>query len=163
MTKNFKELQAKMRLEARVRSEEAAKKMISEMGLAELREAMDLSQESLADTLHVKQASISKVERRSEMYISSLRRIIEAMGGELQIIANMPNGRVQSRQFTKIRKDEFGSAQTKDHVEARSLVRAPRKHVEVCPDRRLRPIVSRDPREVFRRFQLAFGHRAQRS
>jgi hypothetical protein len=59
---------------------------------------------SLADTLHVRQASISKMERRSDMYISTLSKIIEAMGGELQIIANMPNGRVQIRQFTKIRK-----------------------------------------------------------
>ena len=41
MAKNFKELQAKMSSEARIRSEEAAEKMISEMGLAELREAMD--------------------------------------------------------------------------------------------------------------------------
>jgi hypothetical protein len=70
-------------------------------------------QESLADTLHVKQASISKMERRSDMYISTLSKIIEAMGGELQIIANMPNGRVQIRQFTKIRKGEFESVQTK--------------------------------------------------
>src|SRR6266536_1352866 len=79
MAKNFKELQAKMPREARVRSEEAAKKMIS------------------------------KMERRSDMYISTLSKIIEAMGGELQIIANMPNGRVQIRQFTKIRKGEFES------------------------------------------------------
>ena len=79
MAKNFKELQAKMPREARVRSEEAAKRMISEMGLAELREAMDLTQESLADTLHVKQASISKMERRSDMYIGTLSKIIEAM------------------------------------------------------------------------------------
>jgi transcriptional regulator with XRE-family HTH domain len=106
MAKNFKELQSKMPLESRVRSEEAAKKMISEMGLAELREAMNLTQESLAGALHVKQASISKVERRSDMYISTLSKIIEAMGGELQIIANMPNGRVQIRQFAKIRKGE---------------------------------------------------------
>ena len=80
--------------------------MISEMGLAELREAMNLTQESLAEALHVKQASISKVERRSDMYISTLRKIIEAMGGELQIIANMPNGTVQIRQFAKIRTGE---------------------------------------------------------
>jgi DNA-binding transcriptional regulator YiaG len=106
MAKNFKELQAKMPLESRVRSEEAAKKMISEMGLAELREAMNLTQESLAEALHVNQASISKVERRSDMYISTLSKIIEAMGGELQIIANMPNGKVQIRQFAKIRKGE---------------------------------------------------------
>jgi DNA-binding transcriptional regulator YiaG len=107
MARNFKELQAKMPRESRARSEEAAKKMISEMGLAELRQAMDLTQESLADTLHVKQASISKMERRSDMYISTLSKIIEVMGGELQIIANMPNGRVQLCQSTKIRKGEL--------------------------------------------------------
>ncbi len=104
MAKNFKELQAKMSPTARARSEEAAQEMISEMGLAELREALDLTQESLADTLNVKQASISKMERRSDMYISTLSKIIEAMGGELQIIANMPNGKVKIHQFTKIRK-----------------------------------------------------------
>jgi DNA-binding XRE family transcriptional regulator len=103
MARNFKELQAKMPRESRIRSEKAAQKMISEMGLAELRQALDLTQETLADTLNVKQASISKMERRSDMYISTLSKIIEAMGGELQIIANMPNGRVQIRQFTKIR------------------------------------------------------------
>jgi transcriptional regulator with XRE-family HTH domain len=116
MAKNFKELQAKMPREARIRSEEAAKKMISEMGLAELREAMDLTQESLADSLHVKQASISKMERRSDMYIGTLSKIIEAMGGELQIIANMPNGRVRIRQFTKIRKGEFESTPSRPGV-----------------------------------------------
>jgi len=113
MAKNFRELQSKMSSEARARSEAAAEKMISEMGLAELREAMDLTQETLADTLHVKQASISKMERRSDMYISTLSKIIEAMGGELQIIANMPNGRVQIRQFTKIRKGQLGSSSYK--------------------------------------------------
>src|SRR4029077_9584993 len=106
MARNFKELQAKMPRESRARSEEAAQKKISEMGLAELRQAMDLTQETLADTLHVKQASISKMERRSDMYISTLSKIIEAMGGELQIVAKMPNGNVKIRQFTQIREDE---------------------------------------------------------
>jgi DNA-binding XRE family transcriptional regulator len=104
MARNFKELQARMPRAARVRSERAAQKMISQMGLAELRAAMDLTQEALAETLHVKQASVSKMERRSDMYISTLGKIIQGMGGELQIIAKMPNGRVQIRQFTKIRK-----------------------------------------------------------
>jgi len=106
MARNFKELQAKMPRAARLRSERAAKKMMAEMGLAELREAMELTQQSLAETLHVKQASISKMERRSDMYISTLSKIIEAMGGKLQITANMPNGRVEISQFTKIRKQE---------------------------------------------------------
>ena len=104
MAKNFQELQSKMSREARARSERAADKMISEMGLAELRTAMDLTQEALADALDVKQASISKMERRSDMYISTLSKIIEAMGGELQIVAKMPNGNVEIRQFTKIRR-----------------------------------------------------------
>ena len=119
MARNFKELQAKMSRGARARSEEAARKMISEMGLAQLREAMDLTQESLADTLRVKQASISKMERRSDMYISTLSKITEAMGGELQIIAKMPNGRVQIRQFTKIRKGELPAATVKRRAGAR--------------------------------------------
>jgi predicted transcriptional regulator len=71
---------------------------------------MDLTQESLANALHVKQASISKMERRSDMYISTLSKIIEAMGGELQIIAKMPNGSVYIRQFTQIREDESETA-----------------------------------------------------
>ncbi|HEY0703887.1 MAG TPA: XRE family transcriptional regulator [Candidatus Acidoferrales bacterium] len=104
MARNFKELQKGMSRSARARSAKAARKMIAEMGLAQLREAMDLTQESLAGNLRVKQASISKMERRSDMYISTLSRVIEAMGGELQIIANMPSGRVIIRQFEKIRK-----------------------------------------------------------
>ena len=110
MAKNFKELQEKMPREVRLRSEASAAKMISEMGLAELRAAMDMTQESLANALHVKQASISKMERRSDMYISTLSKIIEAMGGELQIVAKMPNGNVKIRQFTQIRQDESETA-----------------------------------------------------
>ena len=53
------------------------------------------------------------MERRSDMYISTLSKIIEAMGGELQIVANMPNGRVQIRQFTKIRRGEFEDGSTR--------------------------------------------------
>ena len=53
------------------------------------------------------------------MYISTLSKIIEAMGGELQIIASMPNGRVQIRQFTKIRKGELESTSNKSRTEVR--------------------------------------------
>ena len=112
MAKNFKELQEKMPREVRLRSEASAAKMISEMGLAELRAAMDMTQESLANALHVKQALISKMERRSDMYISTLSKIIEAMGGELQIVAKMPNGNVKIRQFTQIREDESETIST---------------------------------------------------
>ena len=60
MAKNFKELQAKMSPEARARSEAKAEGMIREMALDELRAALDLTQQQLADVLRVKQAAISK-------------------------------------------------------------------------------------------------------
>ena len=98
------------RRETRLRSEASAEKMISETGLAELRKVMDMTQESLANALHVKQASISRMERRSDMYISTLSKISEAGGGELQIVAKLPNGSVKLRQFTQIREDESETA-----------------------------------------------------
>ena len=104
MAKNFKALQAKMPAAARERSQRKADQMIQEMALDELRGALDLTQEHLAELLHVNQAAISKVERRSDMYISTLRKIIEAMGGHLDIRAVLPNGVVRINQFEEVRK-----------------------------------------------------------
>lgn len=104
MAKNFKELQARMSPEARARSEAKAEQMVKEMALDELREALRLTQESLAESLHVNQAAISKVERRADMLISTLRKIIEAMGGELEIRAVLPNGVVRINQFEEVRR-----------------------------------------------------------
>ena len=104
MARNFKELEARMSPEARERAKAKALQMIEEMPLDELREALNLTQESLAETLHVKQPFISKVERRTDMYISTLRKMIEAMGGELEIRAILPNGVVRINQFKEIRR-----------------------------------------------------------
>jgi predicted transcriptional regulator len=104
MAKNFKILQAKMSAAARARSQGQADQMIQEMALDELRGALDLTQEHLAELLHVNQAAISKVERRSDMYISTLRKIIEAMGGHLDIRAVLPNGVVRINQFEEVRR-----------------------------------------------------------
>jgi DNA-binding transcriptional regulator YiaG len=104
MAKNFKELQAKMSPQARARSQAKADKMIAEMALDELREALKLTQESLAETLHINQAAVSKVEKRTDMLISTLRKMIEAMGGELEIRAILPAGVVRINQFEEIRR-----------------------------------------------------------
>ena len=118
MAKKFKELRDKMSPDARARSEAKAKTILNEMALNELREAVNLTQESLAETLGVKQASISKMERRSDMYLSTLRKIIEAMGGELEIVANMPDGPVRIRQFKQIRRvtEQVAADETRDVV-----------------------------------------------
>jgi len=104
MAKNFQELQARMSPEAHARSEAKAEQMVKEMALDELREALRLTQESLAESLHVNQAAISKVERRADMLISTLRKIIEAMGGELEIRAVLPKGVVRINQFEEVRR-----------------------------------------------------------
>ena len=56
----------------------------------------------LADVLHVQQPSIAKLEKRTDMYLSTLRSHIEAMGGELEVIAKFPNGAVKISNFSDI-------------------------------------------------------------
>ncbi|AMP06262.1 XRE family transcriptional regulator [Collimonas pratensis] len=69
--------------------------------------ARGLSQKALAEVLHVEQPAIAKLERRADMYISSLRAHIEAMGGELDIIARFPEGAVKIQNFTALASAEI--------------------------------------------------------
>ena len=73
--------------------------MLAEMPLQELRLARGMTQGALANTLKVRQAAISKLERRTDMYISSLRSHIRALGGELEIVARFPDGEVRISSF----------------------------------------------------------------
>lgn len=104
MAKKFRELLERMPPERRAAIKEGADKLRAEMALDELREALKLTQESLAESLHVRQATISKMERRSDMLISTLRKIIEAMGGDLEIRVTLPDGVVRINQFGELRK-----------------------------------------------------------
>jgi hypothetical protein len=99
MARNFKELEAKMSPERIARSKARVEQMIAEMPLDELRAARDLTQEHLAEILKVGQAAISKMERRSDMYISTLSHFVKAMGGYLEIRAVFPDGEVRISQF----------------------------------------------------------------
>lgn len=110
MARNFKELEARMSPEALARAKAKTEQMIREMPLDELREALNLTQESLAEALNVRQPFVSKVERRTDMYISTLRKIIEAMGGELEIRAVLPNGVVRINQFQEVRRSARATA-----------------------------------------------------
>jgi transcriptional regulator with XRE-family HTH domain len=74
--------------------------MQAELPLGELRVAHDITQEQLATILGVKQTAVSRMERRRDMYISSLSKTIEAMGGKLEIRAVFPDGTVQIKQFS---------------------------------------------------------------
>ncbi len=109
MARPFSELQEKMGPERRVRNRQKAAELLEQLPLTELRHARKMSQEQLATLLHVKQASISKLERRTDMYISSLRSFIRAMGGELEIIARFPDGSVRINQFEELENKTISS------------------------------------------------------
>ncbi|WP_083219108.1 helix-turn-helix domain-containing protein [Bradyrhizobium icense] len=65
-----------------------------EMALQHVRKALDLTQEQMAKLLGIGQDSVSRIESRSDMLISTLQSYIEAMGGSLKVIAEFPDGRV---------------------------------------------------------------------
>jgi transcriptional regulator with XRE-family HTH domain len=72
------------------------------MALYEVREARCITQNHLAELLQVDQSAISKMEKRTDMYISTLTHFIEAMGGQLEIRAIFPEGEVKIKQFKEL-------------------------------------------------------------
>ena len=94
MAKNFNELHKKMSPDAQARSEAAARKMIQALPLAELRNAQNITQVELAKRVNIDQSAVSKVEHRTDMYLSTLGDVIRAMGGQLELTARFPSGDV---------------------------------------------------------------------
>lgn len=91
MAKSFSDLTKGVTGERRSRIEARKAELRREMDLAELRRAFELTQASLAETLGVGQAEVSKIEKRSDMLLSTLRKFVQAMGGELEIRATFPD------------------------------------------------------------------------
>ena len=102
MARKFQELREKMSKESQERARSQTQKLLAEMALDELREARKLTQEQLAELFHVGQPAIAKMEKRADMYISTLRGVIKAMGGELEIRAVFPDGQIRINQFEQI-------------------------------------------------------------
>ena len=87
--------------------QEAIKKRTAELiaeeaTLRQVRKARERTQEAVAKKLHIKQAAVSKLERRTDMYLSTLQGYIEAMGGKLEIIARFPNHAMRITQFEEL-------------------------------------------------------------
>ena len=105
MTKSFDKLRSKMPASRQARIAARTEALLATLPLHEIRQARKLSQEELAARLKVKQAAVSKVENRTDLYISTLRKHIEAMGGTLIIQAEFPEGRYQVETFTRMAGD----------------------------------------------------------
>jgi DNA-binding XRE family transcriptional regulator len=94
MAKPFSELRERMTPERQKDNERKAGELLAAMPLQELRKALSLTQEQLAEELGISQAAVSKMENRPDVYIRTLARFVEAMGGTLQVTANFPQGSV---------------------------------------------------------------------
>jgi len=99
MSKPYSELRNKMTAGQRKRVKAKVETLKKEMALQEIRQALDMTQVELAGKLHVNQAAVSKFENQSDIYISTLRRILSGMGGELRVTAHFPEGDVRINQF----------------------------------------------------------------
>jgi transcriptional regulator with XRE-family HTH domain len=72
------------------------------MHLNELRRARQMTQTKLAETLGVNQGEVSKIEHRTDLYLSTLSEHVEALGGRLEIRALFPDSEVRITQFESL-------------------------------------------------------------
>ena len=99
MAKKFEKLTGKMNPERVKRAKSKAKDIMAEMLLSEIRKDVGLTQEDLAKAIGIKQASLSKLESQEDMQITTLQRLVKALGGQLELIAHMPGGDIRISQF----------------------------------------------------------------
>lgn len=102
MAKPFNELIKDFSDERKERIKAEAQLILREIDLQDLRKALDLTQKQLAENLNISQTAISKMESESDMYISTLNKILIGMGGRLKIIAEFPESEVIINQFKEI-------------------------------------------------------------
>ena len=70
---------------------QAARLIEDEMTLRDLRKAHELTQERMAEALHISQDGVSRIEKRREFLLSTRRSTVEAMGGKLRLVAEFPD------------------------------------------------------------------------
>lgn len=98
--KNFGTLRKKMSPQQNKAVAKRVRELREEMLLCELRKHSNLTQVQLAEILGISQPTLSAQEKQTDMEIGTLRRLVEAMGGELEIRAIMPNGTIPLKQFS---------------------------------------------------------------
>jgi hypothetical protein len=112
MAKKWSEIRRKHSPEVEERIRQSVKEAAGVMTLYQLREARSLTQVNLAKVLNVNQGAVSRMEKRTDMYVSTLRNFIQAMGGQLQVKAVFPEGEVEIEQFETLAEPEIDSLAT---------------------------------------------------
>ena len=83
------------------RAARRTQELLTEMLLSETRQSVGLTQSEVARALGIKQPSLSKLAKQSDMQISTLDRIVKALGGELEVVAKFPRRTVRLIPFGK--------------------------------------------------------------
>ena len=91
-------------------------------GLGELRRAAGMAQADIASALNIKQPSVSKIERQADMYLSTLRSYVEAVGGKLDLVVRLPNGK-------PLRIERLGDVAAEREAPARAPARRSKRRV----------------------------------
>ncbi|HJS07847.1 MAG TPA: helix-turn-helix transcriptional regulator [Pirellulales bacterium] len=111
MAKSFDDLvQRTTSKRTRERAARRTRALLDEMLVAELRKLAGKTQRQLAKELGIKQPSLSKLEKQSDMQISTLQRIVRALGGELEMVARFPQRAVKIGQFKRVGRSAAGRA-----------------------------------------------------
>ena len=97
----FSELRAKMTSRRRARNNAAARKMMAEILLSEMRQHSGMTQRRLAALLGIRQPTLAQMEKQDDMQVSTLRRIVSALGGELDLIVRLPQGEFRISQLKR--------------------------------------------------------------
>src|ERR1700694_1285325 len=100
MAKSFDELVKRTTTKkTREKAARRTQELLGELLLSEVRELTGKSQRQVADALGMKQPSLSNLEKQKDMQISTLRKIVKALGGELEVLARFPKVTVRIDQF----------------------------------------------------------------
>src|SRR5580658_7771053 len=102
MARKWREIRGTFSPEVEAEIARRVKAAAGVMTLHQLREARNLTQVNLAKVLNVNQGAVSRMEKRTDMYVSTLRSYIQAMGGQLQVKAIFPEGEVEIEQFGSV-------------------------------------------------------------
>lgn len=99
MAKSFNILREKMSPERRAEVEARAQEILAEIAIQELSQSLNLTQEQVATIMRLNQAAGSKMAGQNDMYISTLQKMVAALGGKLKLVASFPDKEVVINQF----------------------------------------------------------------
>jgi transcriptional regulator with XRE-family HTH domain len=131
----FSELIAKMSTKAQKEVKRGTGKILAEMELAELREALTMRQADLAQKLKITQAAVSRLERRDNVTIASLKDYVEALGGRLELNAVLPSHTVKITYALKEHAVRIGEITIPIKAKSASKVQRKRKVSRTHPAR----------------------------